>query len=53
MKYMSRAEMLDCFIAGLAIAIAVSICSWAAYQRGYDKGWQDGRIEASIGRLSK
>jgi len=49
----SREELADCFITGLIIAITISLCSWVAWHRGYDKGWQDGRIEASIGRLTR
>ncbi len=53
MKDITRSELLDCFLTGLCIAIAISICTWGAYHRGYDKGWQDGRIEASIGRMMR
>lgn len=49
----TKEQLILNLIVAVIILLSFAVVSYASYERGWCKGYQEARIDASVGRVSK
>lgn len=41
----------DCLLVGIIVALVITFVAWRWGERQYTKGWNDARVEQTVGRV--
>lgn len=53
MKDRTLDQIITNLILATVLIVSFLVVGYASYQRGYDKGWHDMKIETVVGRTTK